>query len=111
MHQIAWNVVETLLETVLYCEPKPRHRFVFKSSKHKQMNKEEYRFLNFEAQASAQAYVTLVARRHYPFKIFALARFEQYSYVLNKTVVTDGLLSLRDRALNVSTPHKSFTWY
>jgi hypothetical protein len=41
------------------------------------MNIEEYRLLKFEAQESAKACVTLVVRRHCPFKIFALARFEQ----------------------------------
>jgi hypothetical protein len=38
---------------------------------------EEYRLLKFEARESSQACVTLVVRLHCPFKIFALARFEQ----------------------------------
>lgn len=54
------KVAENLFETVMHFEPKSQHIFVFKSWKRKQMNTEDgYRFLNFEALASAKVCLTL----------------------------------------------------
>jgi len=74
MHQPAWNVVKTLLETV----NQNHNTDLCLNQGNKQMNTEdENRLINFQAQVSAQACVTLVVRCHCPFKIFALVRFEQ----------------------------------